>query len=51
MAAPIVALSAPSLTGSTGTLPRQRDTPPLGAPVLGRRRKKPNVRYTGPEWV
>jgi hypothetical protein len=27
------------------------DTPPLGAPVLGRRRKKPNIRYTGPEWV
>jgi uncharacterized coiled-coil protein SlyX len=27
------------------------DTPTLGAPVLGRRRKKPNVRYTGPEWV
>jgi hypothetical protein len=23
----------------------------LEAPVLGRRRKKPNVRYMGPEWV
>jgi hypothetical protein len=27
------------------------DTPLLEAPVLARRRKKPNVRYMGLEWV